>query len=1735
MGKNLLRILTLLLILAVPTVGFLINVGYAATTLNLTIGNAHDADSRVNYGVRETIAPQVYFTASDNTYTCLRIQLEIDKTAVDNGYVEVKSGGGTFPDLPDAKKTTYYGADKNLYRVEYEFAGLKQSAQLTIPFPFTTAQKTPHNTKVPTTARVVTCDNTRKVLSTATKTYNITKELKISENAALRISPFPEDPANTANVRWYRGDANEHHIIYDATPQEKDRVLSPCTYSLGVTARDWVPTVSDYGSVTDPTLKLVVDIPAGMTLSPTASNAGWTYDAAKSQVYREIKPGAADYYAPSYGLRLNCQGEVFSQKRLFTAHMHLKDSSNAQSAYTSSLLDYGASVEMNILPKGMRIVKDNYVQMQQEKGTATTIYPKRRDIKVVDVKNNVTTTNNYSYFPTSPWSNNPFVYRLTIEAGESIDQYLHYIGDPYGNYYRLLGFKINSASSRTLIDRMKKNGQWVYYLSNQATDKPIPIPTSNEVTLPGDNAATMLYIGKNEAKSEAEVKDYEAKLAAGQKNPPPPISTQLVKGEKLVIDLSFQLTPNGHDNIIRILDSSSQYNHANTAKMGYSSGKTGTVKSTIDTNKLPLNNDSPFFRAYTGNNTSFVSSVCQAGKEYPGGCARYGQYMMAIDLTEDQLPLLNATTDYKAYSVTLFPLGYEYVGDMAKISTSNVADVPVKSKIIANYKGTGKVALIREYDLNALKKYPLSQKVTRVEAPISVRADDYAIPGNTEIVTYWYGNGNTNFKTDLSAAPAYRPATNPPSTTSFKSEVDRLTADNDDLDPLRTNIKMQSSTFTFSAPTSGFLSKLVSGDVGMAEDRKRYGPYSVPRRAGDQVTYKLSIYAGVPLTSYEAIDILPMHKAGDPSVCDYDMVPVNGVYSKRKWQLIGAEGKPGNVNYCSAFSTPFSGDPTKIAANQAFLALFDVKFSTEIFKGTPSATNNFTTMDWKWKDASAITDWGAVSAFYFKLKAGKTLEKATDYVFYTNNTVNSVNADDDSLSVNQAAFTTYPPAKRTIAHWTRTNNAMVNLRSFKITGHVFYDDNKDGHRDATDFPVAGRKVTLVDGNGTEVNTQTDADGNYTFWVSKPGQYTIKVAPKGDYENFSTSTLSSSRGEIYSAVDRRGVKVITLDQEDQRVDAGVYELSTASTVDSAGYKAYIRQNIDWSIQQEVLKNNESGAGKQYVKTDNRTDTVLAGEEPKEVELTYRTNIVGTPRAIGDPRGGYEYLGFVGKTTFKNYTTNPLSLDPNTLPKIQFYTSAQQDLFKCTFGIEPTLFKEKLDAEGNPISPTVAELEAQEEQLQKDYLKNIVVPARSAAGIGGQSAPIPFYCIFKDPKIAHATASNTIKTARVRVVPNWANFYDRYPDYQYAATGPDLVNGIWKEQSYNVYHKFTVDKYKQVNGGYVKERFEDYVLNEAGDEKSTSICSASDFTFGKIGSCSFRFGQYSTNPIRGSIETYIYNTQKPGSKNQKLADWQHWPGVENRVKNIDSTVYLAPTNSYQLSPERLDLRELLQDTASVNLEVNPIKIQMALRKVGEIINKQTGNRKNLDGASFALYRDKTASEKAFDAANPGSALVDQTDPLLKAGKVKVANGIEEWGGGYFAISELYCGMKYYLTETRTPSGYNALPAPVEITLSKSWPDSAHVRPADANTCEISITTNELSENYLFLSPQLSATTETDAAGNKLNRVISSTLQVYNAPIALLPLSGGAGGVYSLAFLGLLSFAFAAYRIRKSWKAI
>jgi 5-hydroxyisourate hydrolase-like protein (transthyretin family) len=212
--------------------------------------------------------------------------------------------------------------------------------------------------------------------------------------------------------------------------------------------------------------------------------------------------------------------------------------------------------------------------------------------------------------------------------------------------------------------------------------------------------------------------------------------------------------------------------------------------------------------------------------------------------------------------------------------------------------------------------------------------------------------------------------------------------------------------------------------------------------------------------------------------------------------------------------------------------------------------------------------------------------------------------------------------------------------TLKLGNKVWYDADKDGIQDATEAPVAGVTVELLDAAGAVIETTTtDANGNYLFTNLAAGNYQVKFSnlPVGyvfttpDATGTAGSPNLADGGANDSDAPSSGLTpVINLTADNLDVDAGIVPGVDNSTLGSIGDKVFY-DNYNDGIQDA----NEVGVA---------GITVTLKDADGNVVATTKTDALGNYLFTGLPEGEYT-------VEFSNlppaYVASPTSgTDPNT---------------------------------------------------------------------------------------------------------------------------------------------------------------------------------------------------------------------------------------------------------------------------------------------------------------------------------------------------------------------------------------------------------------------------------------------------------------------------------------------------------
>jgi protocatechuate 3,4-dioxygenase beta subunit len=106
------------------------------------------------------------------------------------------------------------------------------------------------------------------------------------------------------------------------------------------------------------------------------------------------------------------------------------------------------------------------------------------------------------------------------------------------------------------------------------------------------------------------------------------------------------------------------------------------------------------------------------------------------------------------------------------------------------------------------------------------------------------------------------------------------------------------------------------------------------------------------------------------------------------------------------------------------------------------------------------------------------------------------------------------------------NNNFGELKTTSISGHVWFDANNDGVRDASEAPIPGTTVTLT-GGATTLTATTDANGFYSFDDLQPGTYTVTETQPTGYLDGKDNAGSPGGGTVVEDPVHDKIQNITL--------------------------------------------------------------------------------------------------------------------------------------------------------------------------------------------------------------------------------------------------------------------------------------------------------------------------------------------------------------------------------------------------------------------------------------------------------------------------------------------------------------------------------------------------------------------------------------------------------------------------------
>lgn len=445
--------------------------------------------------------------------------------------------------------------------------------------------------------------------------------------------------------------------------------------------------------------------------------------------------------------------------------------------------------------------------------------------------------------------------------------------------------------------------------------------------------------------------------------------------------------------------------------------------------------------------------------------------------------------------VLLLPPGVNYVRTDSTQIARDLDATARTPKIVRDYKGTGRTALIYSYgDIEYTQpKYGLSDSVATF---VTVDMTLYANFGvNTfDAYTVWDGPESVQPTADTAL-------------------IDSLDFDDDGA----TDDKVSHTTIgvRLIAPSE------IIGKIETSLNGESDWTLSAPAQdLGSPVYYRLSVMNNslTPTSTVSLLSVLP-------STTDHKIVSDrDGTYAHRDWESTATDGGAPLSGHSSAFRTPLTGPASKVLVESETGTKDASDRVTVLYSVTEQGTDLASVVNAQWYTAEEIPEhggWTAVTAVKADLKPGEVLDsKETLRVILPARipvqpatTLNS-NFKDGKLAVASVALA------GSGASYVEANDVTVSTDRYSARGAVFRDLNANGVKDAGERFLPNQSWTMVksdgsavsnpgyedsEASGTTVDTKTPAAivGSHTstdptLQLADPELSSSPVYPRGTY-------------------------------------------------------------------------------------------------------------------------------------------------------------------------------------------------------------------------------------------------------------------------------------------------------------------------------------------------------------------------------------------------------------------------------------------------------------------------------------------------------------------------------------------------------------------------------------------------------------------------------------------------------------
>ena len=394
--------------------------------------------------------------------------------------------------------------------------------------------------------------------------------------------------------------------------------------------------------------------------------------------------------------------------------------------------------------------------------------------------------------------------------------------------------------------------------------------------------------------------------------------------------------------------------------------------------------------------------------------------------------------------VLLLPPGVNYVRT-DKTEIARDLDATARTpKIVKDYKGTGRTALIYSYgdiDYTQPKYYVSNSMATFVTVDMTLYAN-FGV--NTfDAYTVWDGPESVQPTADTAL-------------------IDSLDFDDDGA----TDDKVSHTTIgvRLIGPSE------IIGKIEASLNGESDWTLSAPAQdLGSPVYYRLSVmnHSLTPTSTVSLLSVLP-------STTDHKIVSDrDGTYAHRDWESTATDGETALSGHSSAFRTPLTGPASKVLVESETGTKDASDRVTVLYSVTEQGTDLASVVNAQWYTAEEIPEhggWTAVTAVKADLKPGEALDsKETLRVILPARipvqpatTLNS-NFKDGKLAVASVALA------GSGASYVEANDVTVSTDRYSVRGAVFRDLNANGVKDAGERFLPNQSWTMVKSDGSKVS------------------------------------------------------------------------------------------------------------------------------------------------------------------------------------------------------------------------------------------------------------------------------------------------------------------------------------------------------------------------------------------------------------------------------------------------------------------------------------------------------------------------------------------------------------------------------------------------------------------------------------------------------------------------------------------